>query len=166
MVEVSQFEVSEEQALEELKIWYTYQQQLADLKPTEITMRKRIARVLFKTPKEGANTLDLGDGYEVVMYYNIDRDVDVAALSASGNKLRKAKIDLDALVVYKPEISVKEYRKLTDKQRALFDACLTIKPGAPGMMIRAANAPRIGDEAKAPAASAPAKKAVRKGKRK
>jgi hypothetical protein len=45
------------------------------------------------------------------------------------------KLELEKLVKWKPEVSIKEYRLLTDEQRLLFDQVLVIKPGMPGLDI-------------------------------
>jgi hypothetical protein len=100
---------------------------------------------------EVINTFDIDDGTGAVLKAQrvIDRKVDVGAFDA----LRKMQneqwgeqrmpgavpgvplLKLDELVKWKPEVSITEYRKLTDNERAYFDQCLIIKDGSPQLEV-------------------------------
>ena len=136
---------------DELAQWYKLRETLAQVKQAEALLRARIYRHYFKDPKEGTNTHDIGDGTGAVLKASrvIDRKVDIGALDA----LRKTQneqwgeqkvpgsvpevplLKLDELVKWKPEVSISEYRKLTDNERRYFEQCLIIKDGSPQLEI-------------------------------
>jgi hypothetical protein len=128
--------------LKDLELWYTKQEELRKLKEEEMALRLRITKQYFPTPKEGTNSHELGDGYVMKMKHNIDRKVDEAALSTLKDKLKEAGIRVDDLIIYKPELSVKQYRPYEldtseegKKRLNLIDQCLIVKPGAPALEI-------------------------------
>jgi hypothetical protein len=131
-----------EVTLEHLKEWYDLKQQLDELKNKEVVMRQFITSGLFTDPREGVNTHPLNDGTGAVakMTHVINRKVQVELLDDMRRSLQNPdnnlpKLDLDKLVVWKPEVSIKEYRTLTDEERNFFDQALVIKPGMPGFEI-------------------------------
>lgn len=135
----------------ELAQWYELRETLAKVKQAEALLRARIYRHYFQNPKEGTNTFDIDDGTGAVLKAQrvIDRKVDVGAFDA----LRKVQneqwgderipgavpgvplLKLDELVKWKPEVSITEYRKLTDNERAYFEQCLVIKDGSPQLEV-------------------------------
>jgi hypothetical protein len=135
----------------ELAQWYELRETLAKVKQAEALLRARIYRHYFKDPKEGTNSVDIDDGTGAVLKAQrvIDRKVDVGAFDA----LRKTQneqwgderisgavpgvplLKLDELVKWKPEVSITEYRKLTDNERAYFEQCLIIKDGSPQLEV-------------------------------
>lgn len=131
--------------LEHLKEWYQLKVQLDDLKSKEVIIRQFIVAGLFPSPDEGTNTYDLKQmndttGAVAKCTHTINRAVQTekleelkTALAVPENNLPK--LDLDKLVKWKPEVSIKEYRTLTDEERHLFDQILVIKPGMPGFEI-------------------------------
>jgi len=128
--------------LEHLKEWYALKQQLDEIKNKEIVLRQFIVAGLFPEPIEGTNTHPLNDGTGAVAKatHVINRTVQVEPLAELEKSLSQPdhnlpKLDLDKLVKWKPEVSIKEYRTLTDEERNLFDQVLVIKPGMPGFEI-------------------------------
>lgn len=119
----------------DLNDWYLLQKQLAAIKDQELVLRKKIFVAWFKSPKEGTNNLPLTDGWVLKAVYPVNRKVDVPKLSVKRQDLQDAGLKLDDLIKYKPEVSVTEYKKLTDEQRKLFDEILEISPGTPQMEI-------------------------------
>ena len=128
--------------VEHLKEWYVLKQQLDELKGKEVVLRQFIVAGLFPEPTEGVNKHDVNDGTGAVVKatHVINRAVQEEPLA----ELRKSmalpdnnlpKLDLDKLVKWRPEVSIKEYRTLTDEERNLFDQVLVIKPGMPGLEI-------------------------------
>lgn len=135
----------------ELAQWYKLREQLAQVKQAEALLRARIYRHYFKDPKEGTNNFPLEDGTGAVLKAQrvIDRKVDVATFDA----LRKVQeeqwgenrvpgatpgvplLKLDELVKWKPEVSITDYRKLTDNERRYFEQCLIIKDGSPQLEV-------------------------------
>ena len=126
----------------ELSKWYLLKKQLAEVKTAETLMRSRIAKFFFPTPDEGTNNHPLKDGTGAVlkMVHTIDRKVDEgelealkAALAAAAedetSNLRGVEFEFDKLIVWKPELKIAEYRKLSEAQQAIFDRVLVVKPG-------------------------------------
>ena len=130
-----------EVTLEHLKEWYEIKQQLDELKNKEVVMRQFITAGLFPEPTEGTNTVPLNDGTGAVakMTHVINRKVDEEQYDELEKSLQTdnnlPRLDLAKLVRWKPEVSIKEYRTLTDEERHLFDQALVIKPGMPGLDI-------------------------------
>lgn len=137
MVAISEPEYTADTALAELAAWYTMQQDLRKLRASEILMRQRIFGKLFPKPKEGTNTYDLPDDYKLKGIHQLYREVDEAQLAPHEKEFTKAKIDTEELIEWLPHLKVKGYRKLTDKQRKVFDQVLVIKDGMPSLSIKA-----------------------------
>jgi hypothetical protein len=51
------------------------------------------------------------------------------------SRLELAGINVAALVKWKPELVLKNYRELTDEQKLIFNDCLVIKDGSPALEI-------------------------------
>jgi len=120
---------------EDLFQWYQMQQDLSALKAAEGLLRAKIFKGLFPAPEEGTNTHHLPDGYELKAVHKINRTLDIAAVTAFADKFKEAKIPVDKLIEYKPELRIKEYRSLTAEQMQLFDQCLVVKDGTPDLKI-------------------------------
>lgn len=136
---------------EEMAQWFRLKETLGQIKSAEALLRARIYRHYFIAPKEGTNTYDIGDGTGAVLKASrvIDRKVDVGALQAlqktqdeqwGPNKVpgvipEVPLLKLDELVKWKPEVSISDYRKLTDNERTYFEQCLIIKDGSPSLEI-------------------------------
>lgn len=120
---------------DDLKTWYNLQVQLADLKHKEMNLRLKLFGTFFKEPHEGTNNVPLDKGWVLQATYPISRSVDVASLATLQPVFRDAKLPVKDLIRYKPELSVGEYRKLSDEQRKLFDQVLIIKPGTPQLEL-------------------------------
>ena len=115
--------------------WYRLQDQLKKIKASEMLLRTKIFKFMFPAPTEGTNSYPLAQGWVAKGKYTINREVDPGALGAYRPKLAEQGINADVLVQYKPSLVLSEYRKLTEEQRQLFDACLIIKPGSPALEI-------------------------------
>lgn len=118
-----------------LKKWDVLRKKVAAAEEEEKALRKTIAGLAFPKPKEGTNNLNLANGFVLEIDHKINRTVDRAALDTFKDTLESNEIDISALIREKPELRVGEYKKLSDKQRMIFDNCLTIKEGMPGMKI-------------------------------
>jgi hypothetical protein len=127
--------------LDHLKEWYALKQQLDELKDKEVILRQFIVNGLFPTPVEGTNTHPINDGTGAVVKATcpINRAVQVEQLEELKKSLQAdnnlPKLNLDKLIKWKPEVSIKEYRTLTEEELKLFDQVLVIKPGMPGLEI-------------------------------
>ena len=118
-----------------LSEWYVMVGQLKKLKDAEMTARKRIFAWFFPEPKEGTNTAPLPDQWVIKGKYPIARDLDIGAFNALRPQMEKLGVNIDTLVEYKPALKVAVYRELTEEQQKMFDRCLIIKPGSPGLEI-------------------------------
>ena len=117
-----------------LRDWNTAVAQVVQCKPLilqEQELRKAVMAEFFPAPKEGVNSLDMGQGWTLKGTYKIDRKIDEAALPAAFAQLREIGFNADTLVKYKPEVATTIYKTLPDQARLIFDTALTIKPGSP-----------------------------------
>lgn len=151
MTEIEEKPLTPETAYQELQIWFQEKRDLGMLKFVEHKRRVKLSDFYFTAPREGTNRMDLGGGYDLKMDYSYNYKVDEPALeNVTPAQIKKLKLtDMwDALFVYKPELSISQYRKLTAEQKLFVDQLLDIKPGSPQMDIvkraeEAAPAPAI-----------------------
>ena len=125
----------EQPPLEKISEWYNVARQLAKLKQQEHFMRVAVFNGFFPEPKEGTNNFPLPDDFVLKGKYNINRNVDKAALTALTPNMREEGVNVDELFEWKPELKKSIYNKLTDEQRNLVDQVLKIKPGSPGLEV-------------------------------
>lgn len=120
------------------------QNQLAALKGAEAMLRRRVFAHYFPNPTEGSkdNKVPLNDGTGAIVQgeHILNRKVDEGeleklkeAMFAEGSNLPQ--LDFSKLIKWKPEVSMTEYRKLTDEERQAFDRCLVVTPGMPGVKV-------------------------------
>lgn len=142
-----------------LEAWRISAQELAVAKELEARLRAVVFELNFPTPDEGVNRTDLPDGYKLKADYpfnyrlaNKEKETekaldDITAIS------QQAGFIADRLIVWKPDISIKEYRLLNpDKPEAqsedqkkilaVLAPILTITPGSPQLEIEAPKAKR------------------------
>lgn len=123
----------------DLAQWFTLKKRIEADKKSETLLRTKIFRFFFPTPKEGSNKAFndelLGANFRITATLPVTRDIDEGAFDALKPKFAEAGIDLNKLIKYKPEVSIRQYRVLSQEQRALFDQCLVIKDGSPQMKI-------------------------------
>lgn len=117
-----------------LEEWRLATEQVAALKSViakEQELRKQVFEAFFPAPKEGANTINLPEGWKLKGTYKIERKIDEAALPAVIEKLRIEGVNSDLLVEYKPSLKTTVYKQLVAEHRAIFDEALTAKPATP-----------------------------------
>lgn len=132
---------------DDLTKWYEIKERMTRDKATEAMLRSRIFASLFKTPKEGVNTVSVKDvvpedatGAVVKGTYVINRSIDVGTLAAlrerqSAEGYNGPKLNFDELIKTKPELSLTAYNKLTEEEKKFMDEALVIKPGSPQLEI-------------------------------
>ncbi len=125
----------EEATQEDLNEWYRLAQELDHIKAAEMLLRKKVYATYFKAPAEGTNKTPLTAGWVLKAQCIINRKPDKALLATHKADFEAHGIPVDALIEYKPELKISEYRKLTDEQRKEFDAVLDIKEGSPQLEI-------------------------------
>ena len=123
-----------------LNAWQEQKKIAADSKALEMTLRKELFNKFFPNPEEGVNKLELQDGWGAKGTYKLDRKIDEAALPAVNDQLKELGVAFDGLVKNKPSLVIKEYKKLNEEHRAIFDEALTTKPGSPTLEITAPKA--------------------------
>jgi len=102
-----------------LVMWDAAKKDLADAKETEMEMRKYIVSRAFPTPKEGVNTLELGNGYQlkagVKFNYNLKDTTTVKntlyKISEIGNQ---GSFIANKLVSWTPNFLLTEFRQLEE----------------------------------------------------
>lgn len=119
--------------------------------------RDKCFNAFFKDPREGTNNFPLASGYTLKGKLPVARKVleeeleplktvrlcDLSPGFLQAHNLPSTempaavalRINFDTLIVRKPELALKEYRTLTEGQRAFFDRCLEIKPGMAGLEL-------------------------------
>ena len=93
----------------------------------ERQLRSQLLANLFGVGGEGTKR---ADGLKAVL--KLDRKVDEAAYNAMREQLRCEAADV---VVFKPELSLRRYRALSDERRNLVDQVLIIKPAGGTLVI-------------------------------
>src|SRR5512135_1114515 len=107
--------MTQEQLFVKIGQWQQMQAQLSALKDSEMKLRKEIFAECFPSPTEGTNTTDMPEGWKLKGTYKLERKLDEAALPAVVAELHKHKVSTDALIRYKPELSITAYRTLDAK---------------------------------------------------
>jgi hypothetical protein len=119
-----------------INAWQFLKQQLDSLKTKEIDLRKEIVAAAFPGPvAPGTKRHPLPNGfalkYEQALSYDLSKDI--AAVEAVMDTFDETAIAL--LVKTKYELSVSNYKALTDAERARFNSVLTIKPASPTLTL-------------------------------
>ena len=118
-----------------LERWYSIRKKLRLLQEEEKKLRQELCEEYFADAKEGTNSFPLDKGYVLQAKIVINRKVDEATLSSVMEELAMIGVSGDPLIRYKPEVNMKEYRRLDDKARTIFDQALTISKGMPQLDI-------------------------------
>lgn len=111
--------------------WEQLAASLTDIKKLELDIRKRICAIVNQLP-EGAKSQEVGD-FKITVTNKLNRSFDVPVLETM---LKSNPEWIDNLVEYKPSLLLATYRKLEKKERHVFDACLTTKPGTPALTVK------------------------------
>lgn len=95
-------------------------------------LRRQLAEGLFPEPKEGTNTLEVGN-LTIKLVHKINRTLDESSLAAVMPQMdpQYRGIGPDCLIDYKPKFSLDAFRKLPDDQRLIFEQALVVKEGLP-----------------------------------
>ena len=123
---------------EDMIEWKRLQEELTRIRAAEMLLRQKIYKQFFPNAEEGTNNHPLAGGWVLKGKRTISRDIDLPVLQAmagEGGPMQAVGIRAADLVEWKPTLKLKEYRTLTEEQRAVFDQALTIKDGAPGLEI-------------------------------
>ena len=119
-----------------LELWYNMADEMAQYKAVEMELRKEIFDRCFPNPVEGSgNKYELQGGWIVQAKYPYTRKVDVAILTNLQPKLDKAGVP-SSVIKWTPTLVMGEYNKLPDKQKAILDQAIEVKPGSPALEVK------------------------------
>lgn len=119
-----------------LKEWEEAVDLAAQYKATENELRRQIFARSFPNPKEGMNRLPLLDGRTIKADYKINRKLEEATLPACLQAVKEyGAANADLLVRYKPELSITEWRALSDEAKLIFADAVIATPGLPTLEI-------------------------------
>lgn len=134
--------------LADISAWFKLKLKLGEYKIAEAAARMRIARGYFAKPHEGTNNFELSEigdtaGGVLKLTHSIERKVDEAVLTQKEfqEEWKKQKIP-NTLIKWKPELSISQYRVLTEEQRKLVDTCLIVRDGSPQVDIKIPKRPK------------------------
>jgi len=117
----------------QLAMWVELAELNKKVKFLEMEIRKSLSENYFPNPTEGANNVPMDGGYKLTNKHTIYRKCDEAAFDGVFEELPEGSKDL--LISFKPELKIREYRKLSDDHKRIFDQCLIIKPGSPELKL-------------------------------
>lgn len=118
-----------------VKSWVMAKEVLDTVKAIEMELRKAIVSEQFADAKIGSSKADSSLG-QLTLTKGLSYKVGEAELSQLLTKFEEEFIDVGTLFKVKHELSLKEYKSLTDEQRNLVDECLTITEKAPELKIK------------------------------
>jgi hypothetical protein len=117
-----------------LQEWNETLGQLSTLKAKEMSLRKQLVATVFPEVVEGTQTLQLNNGWKLVMTQPFTRSLDQAKVPALLKELKKLQA-APTLIKIKYELSIGEFRKLEGEGLLLVQDILTTKPGAPSLEL-------------------------------
>ena len=123
-------QATEQATSEDIMEWLKVKDELAKVKAKEAILRSKIHKTFFRTPNEGTNNFDLGNGYKLKYTHKLQRDIDESMLTNLQEQFKEHAINVDTLVERKPSLKLKNWRDLTEEQHAIFDQCVTTKPAS------------------------------------
>jgi hypothetical protein len=129
-----------------LQEWQQAKEMLDGLKETEMSLRKAVIKNLFPACAENPDTsgtynYELGNGFIAKAVFKLSYKVsDEAALHAE-DALTKLGNDgpfvADRIFKWKPDLSLTEYKQLSEAHKKIVDHALTVSPGTPSFEISA-----------------------------
>lgn len=120
--------------------WLEAKAALEGAKEREMSLRKE-AVAMFADPaiKEATQVIPLANGYKLKakfpLSYSLDQSLIDQAVEDLENYDEFGKFVADRLVKYKADISITEYKALSDAHKKIIDKVLTIKDAAPTLEL-------------------------------
>jgi hypothetical protein len=104
---------------------------LEPLTKRERELREKVIALAFPKTEEGTQSVAMPKDWVLKLKVEIKREVDDAMLDKVREQMAKLEIpaNVDLLIRNKPELALREYRKLTDAQRKIFDQAITERNG-------------------------------------
>ena len=132
-----------------LDVWYKAEEARALAAAAEKKAREALAEAYFKNATEGTNTIELGFGKQLKVECRINRTIDKPQLDAmqafcadeadqspEAVALRaQTKALLEALIRFKPDLSVSAFKALDADQKKIVGDLVTEKLGSYGVEI-------------------------------
>lgn len=136
MVKLPGTQLTEEEKYELLYSWYSKKEELDKIKADELSQRSAVVSAFFPTGlNENTNKTKLATGDDLVVNQPYTRKVDKAIFSTLLPEIVESGVDVNEVTETKVELRVAAYRKLSEKQLAIFDECVTTTPGTPQVKI-------------------------------
>ena len=115
--------------------WRAAKIKLEEAKEAELHYRLLLGQATFAEPKEGSNVHFFGDNKKaakLTLKQPINRKVDEAAIAHCLTSLRETiGAGADAVIRWKPELAITNYKALTDAQQLILAPAVTATPGTP-----------------------------------
>lgn len=114
--------------------WQRLSEEIKTLQSLEKDLRQKIFLESFPTLEDGTDYIELGNGYRLKgvakLNYTLDDNDKVIKMLPTLSPVASERI-----VNWTPKLSVKEYKLLSEEDRAKVDAVLEIKKGLPSIEI-------------------------------
>ena len=120
--------------------WDKAKKALTAAKEHELNLRKAVAALYFPEPKEGTNTAELRNDYQLKLTYGLSREIaDEQLLRESLPELKELGYSESDLVITKTTrtVNAKTFKSLSGRAQTVFDRCLITKPKTPSISIAA-----------------------------
>jgi len=128
--------------------WREAKEALEKAKEAEMFLRKRVVDFAFDPNKQsGTENVDLGNGYKLKavkklnygFIKNDENKLDKAAIDKALAKIEKdgavGELIAERLVKWTPDLSLSEYKLLSDKHKAIIDSVIVTTEGSPTLEI-------------------------------
>jgi len=128
--------------------WQEAKEVLEKAKEAEMFLRKRVVDFAFDPNKQsGTENVELGNGYKLkavkTLRYgfikNAENKLDKAAIDKALAKIEKdgavGELIAERLVKWTPDLSLSEYKLLSDKHKAIIDSVIVTTEGSPTLEI-------------------------------
>jgi hypothetical protein len=128
--------------------WQNSKVALEQAKELEMQLRKQVVDFAFDPNKQsGTERVQLGNGYEAKavkklnygFVKNSDGKLDKAAIDKALSKIEKdgpaGELVAERLVKWTPDLSLSEYKLLSEKHKAIIDSVIVTTEGAPTLEI-------------------------------
>ena len=129
-------ELNQPQAVteEDVLLWNRTKAQLAAVKEKEAELRNKVFSAFFNHTK-GSETFEFPDGTKLKATAKENIKVHEELIAPCLEALRNEGVDCSNLFRYKPDLSMTEYNRLSDKHKSYVDYCLTRSPGSPVLAL-------------------------------
>jgi len=123
-----------------LEQWEQSKVALELAKDFEMSHRKAIVLFAFDPEKNsGTENVELANGYKLKSVKKLNYNVDQANVNAALDKIEafgeKGKVIAERLIKWKADLSLSEYKTLSEEYKAIIDEVITISEGSPTLEI-------------------------------